>query len=83
MIPHRGKLLPIEVKSGSTGSLRSLMQFMLISEHDMAIRIHEGSLSLDELRLPDGRTIRLLNLPLCLSAKVRQYADHYFALKKA
>ncbi|NLN84661.1 MAG: ATP-binding protein [Candidatus Cloacimonetes bacterium] len=83
VIPHRGKLLPIEVKSGSTGSLRSLMQFMLISEHDMAIRIHEGSLSLDELRLPDGRTIRLLNLPLCLSAKVRQYADHYFALKKA
>ncbi|MDD3535502.1 MAG: AAA family ATPase [Candidatus Cloacimonetes bacterium] len=52
VIPHRGKLLPIEVKSGSTGSLRSLIQFMLISEHDMAIRIHEGGLSLDELQVP-------------------------------
>ncbi|HHV36397.1 MAG TPA: ATP-binding protein [Candidatus Cloacimonetes bacterium] len=83
VIPHRGKLLPIEVKSGSTGSLRSLMQFMMISKHDMAIRIHDGSLGFDELRLPDGRTFRLLNLPLCLSAKVRQYVDHYFDLKKA
>lgn len=80
VIPHRGKLFPIEVKSGSTGSLRSLMQFMLISDHDMAIRIHEGSLSLDQLQLPDGRPIKLLNLPLCLSAKVREYADHFFTL---
>lgn len=83
VIPHRGKLLPIEVKSGSTGSLRSLMQFMMISKHDMAIRIHDGSLGFDELRLPDGQTFGLLNLPLCLSAKVRQYVDHYFDLKKA
>jgi len=48
----------------------------------MPIRIHEGGLSLDELQLPDGRTFRLLNLPLCLSAKVLQYADHYFAMKE-
>ncbi len=78
VIPHRGKLIPIEVKSGKTGSLRSLIQFMLLAEHDMAVRIYEGSLGLDQVSLPDGRSFRLLNLPLCLSAKVLEYVDHFF-----
>lgn len=77
VIPHRGKLIPIEVKSGKTGSLRSLMQFMLVAEHGLAVRIHEGSLGVDQMSLPDGRGFRLLNLPLCLSAKVLDYVDHF------
>lgn len=78
VIPHRGKLIPIEVKSGSAGSLRSLIQFMLITDHDMAVRFYEGALSLDEVKLPNNRSFRLLNLPLCLSAKVPDYLDYYF-----
>ncbi len=77
VIPHRGKLLPIEVKSGKTGSLRSLIQFMLIADHDMAVRIYEGSLRVDKVPLPDGRSFRLLNLPLCLCAKVLNYVDYF------
>ncbi len=77
VIPHRGKLIPIEVKSGKTGSLRSLIQFMLMADHDMAVRIYEGNLGIDLVSLPDGRSFRLLNLSLCLSAKVLEYVDHY------
>ncbi|HOY85326.1 MAG TPA: AAA family ATPase [Candidatus Syntrophosphaera sp.] len=77
VLPHRGKLIPIEVKSGKTGSLRSLIQFMLLAEHDLAVRIYEGSLGVDQMSLPDGRNFRLLNLPLCLSAKVLEYVDHF------
>jgi uncharacterized protein len=77
VFPHRGKLIPIEVKSGKTGSLRSLIQFMLLAEHDMAVRIYEASLGVDTVALPDGRKFRLLNLPLCLSAKVADYVDYY------
>lgn len=77
VIPHRGKLIPIEVKSGKTGSLRSLIQFMLLAEHDMAVRIYEGKLGVDQVSLPDGRGFWLLNLPLCLSAKVLGYVDHF------
>lgn len=77
VIPHRGKLIPIEVKSGKTGSLRSLIQFMLLAEHDMAVRIYEGRLGVDQVSLPDGRSFRLLNLPLCLCAKVLEYVDYY------
>lgn len=77
VIPHRGKLIPIEVKSGKTGSLRSLIQFMLLAEHDMAVRIYEGKLGVDQVSLPDGSSFRLLNLPLSLSAKVLEYVDHF------
>ncbi len=78
VIPHRGKLIPIEVKSGSAGSLRSLIQFMLSTDHDMAVRFYQGTPSLERVQLPDSRTFRLLNLPLYLSARVHDYLDYYF-----
>jgi len=77
VVPHRGKLIPIEVKSGKAGSLRSLIQFMLLAEHDIAVRVYEGDLRIDRVPLPDGRTFRLLNLPLCLCARVLDYVEHY------
>lgn len=75
VLPHRGRLIPIEVKSGSAGTLRSLMQFMQTSGHDLAVRIYEGDYSLETVALPSGGTFRLLNLPLCQTGKIKDYLD--------
>lgn len=75
VLPHRGRLIPIEVKSGAVGTLRSLIQFMQTSGHDLAVRIYEGDYSLETVALSSGETFRLLNLPLCQTGKIREYLD--------
>lgn len=64
------KLVPIEVKSGSHGSLKSLHQFLARQEGNFAIRFYNGVPQDDTVvvALPDQRKIqyRLLSLPLYL-----------------
>ena len=70
IIPTANGLLPIEVKSGATGRLRSLHQFMMRSEGSIAVRLHSGppeqcNLEVD---LPEGSLqYRLLSLPLYMA----------------
>jgi len=39
---HNGKLIPIEVKSGAIGKLRSLHQYMDQAPHHIAVRVYQG-----------------------------------------
>ena len=72
------RVIPIEVKAGTTGSLRSLHQFLKEKERDFAVRLNADppSLLLDSKRLPDGTSIdyRLLSLPLYMIGHVRRLA---------
>lgn len=76
---HHGKTIPVEVKSGKTGTLRSLHQFIERSEHRVAIRLYAGNILLEDAVTPTGKKYRLLNLPYYLASKIAAYADHYFA----
>lgn len=71
----RGLVLPIEVKSGPQGKLRSLHQFVAKSDHGLAIRLHVGKLRKEQWRTPEGRPYTLLNLPYYLAGRVPQYAE--------
>ena len=74
LIPSGGRILPVEVKSGSHGSLKSLHQFLRRSGTDVGIRIYGGPLRLDRHRvlLPDGTELRyrLLSVPFYLTFKL-------------
>jgi len=59
---YQNKIVPIEVKSGRIGSLKSLHQFMVSSSADFAIRFYSGELSVDELKT-DNKSFRLLSIP--------------------
>jgi len=72
---YRDKLIPVEVKSGATGSLRSLIQFMELSPQDMAIRFYSGKILVSTLMTPGGKTFRLLNLPYYLVSRVDNYLE--------
>ena len=72
------RMIPIEVKAGSSGRLRSLHLFMEQSTGDLALRFYDGPIQLDEVSTPtDGTHYRLLSLPLYLASQAKEYAAYF------
>jgi uncharacterized protein len=74
-----GKIFPIEVKSGATGILRSLHNYMDICPHIYAIRMYGGTISVNTLKTPKGKQFYLLNLPYYLTGKIEHYLEWFMA----
>ncbi len=70
---YEGKLIPLEVKSGADGRLRSLHLFMEEAPHNMAIRFYAGEQHISVLTTPGQKTFYLLNLPYFLVSQVEKY----------
>lgn len=75
VIQRRGYVIPLEVKSGMEGKLRSLHEFMDRCPHGYAVRLYAGPLELHMARTPTGKEYQLLNLPYFLASKVNEYVD--------
>jgi len=73
LYPFEGKLIPIEVKSGAEGKLRSLHLFMETAPHDVAVRFYAGEVSITNAVTPQGKPFRLLNLPYYTVSQVEKY----------
>ena len=70
---YDGSIIPIEVKSGATGRLRSLHAFMEHSPQQLAVRFYGGKLSINTLDTPSGKVYHLLNLPYYLTGQIEKY----------
>ena len=75
LFPYKGKLIPIEVKSGSIGKLRSLHQFMEIAPHTIAVRVYQGEYLVQKARTISGKEFTLLNLPFYLIHRIGRELD--------
>jgi len=66
VISRNQEILPVEVKAGKTGTLRSTFQFLREKGRQRAVRFHTGAPALEEIKLPGeaGTTVQLLSLPL-------------------
>jgi predicted AAA+ superfamily ATPase len=73
VVPFEGQLIPVEVKSGAEGKLKSLHMFMDLSPHNMAIRFYAGSLHITDAVTPGGKKYKLLNLPYYLVSQIENY----------
>jgi uncharacterized protein len=73
--PYRGKIIPIEVKSGAKGHLKSLQVFLDHSPLHFAIRFYAGSRQLDELKTSNGKPFYLLSLPYFLASRIEEYIN--------
>lgn len=73
LITVEGIIVPVEVKSGATGTLKSLLILMDSLPHPYAIRLYAGKLQMDAVKTPNGKTIRLLSLPYFLACKLKAY----------
>lgn len=70
---HGKYLIPIEIKSGSHGSLRSIHEFIKICDHKYAVRLLANDFSVESVKTPDGTPYFLMNLPYYASVKIPQY----------
>lgn len=79
---YDGNIIPIEVKSGATGKLRSLFQFVDRAPHPWAVRVYSGGLSVDEGETTSGTPFKLLNLPFYLVHKLPEYLEWFVSENK-
>jgi uncharacterized protein len=75
VIAYDGKLVPIEVKSGKEGKLKSLHLFMDESPNTVAIRFYAGEFSVTNVKTQNGKKYHLLNLPYYLVSQVEKYIE--------
>jgi len=68
-----GLLIPIEVKSGKAGKLKSLHTFMDLAPHNLAVRIFGGTLAVNKVETPKGKEFYLMDLPYFLVSQLDVY----------
>ncbi len=66
-------IIPVEVKLGKTGRLRSLFEFVDMAPHNFAIRVYSGKLTIEASKTIKGKEFYLLNLPFYLVGKIYEY----------
>lgn len=81
VLVHQELLIPVEVKSGSTGSLKSLHQFLEASDHPYAVRIYGGNFSVEKAITPNKKPYLLMNLPYYLGTQLPAYLDWFVTQK--
>ena len=79
VFPYKNKVIPIEIKSGPTGSLRSLHQFIEQANHPYAIRIYAGAFKIEKGKTPEGTPFVLMNMPYYLGTKIPQYIEYFLS----
>lgn len=77
LIQFDGKVIPVEIKSGSVGKLRSLHQFMERTDHNYAVRIYGGEFSIQKVKTPNKKEFMLMNLPYYLGTKIFDYLEYF------
>lgn len=75
LIPHGRFLIPVEVKSGISGKLRSLHQFIESSPHPFAVRMYAGEFAIERQTTASGKPYLLMNLPYYLGTRIHTYLD--------
>lgn len=75
VLPVGKYLIPIEVKSGKQGRLRSLHEFIDRTAVPFAIRLLANHFSVEAVRTPKGTPYFLMNLSYYLASRWREYAE--------
>jgi len=71
------KVIPIEIKSGSKGTLKSLHQFIEQTNHPYAIRIYAGKFNIESAKTTNGTNYLLMNMPYYLGTKIPEYIEYF------
>jgi predicted AAA+ superfamily ATPase len=79
IVQHHNRLIPIEVKAGSTGSLKSLHLFMQLKKLPLAVRINSDLPSLTPVKVKDRVSgnieYTLLSVPFYLMGQLHRLID--------
>jgi uncharacterized protein len=72
VLPYDDMLIPIEVKSGATGKLRSLHRFIDEAPHSYAVRVYSGKFIVEEIKTINGKPFKLINIPFYLLGQINE-----------
>ena len=75
LLPFNEFLIPVEVKAGKSGTLRSLHQYIDRTSHEFAVRLYAGPLNIQRTTTIAGKNFYLLNLPYFLISKIYNYLE--------
>jgi predicted AAA+ superfamily ATPase len=73
IIPFESYVIPIEVKAGKAGRLRSMHEFIDRAPHNYAVRVYSDKLEVNNLETIKGKKFFLLNLPFYLIGSIDKY----------
>lgn len=73
LIPLDQYLIPVEIKSGAVGKLRSLHEYMDRCEHTYAVRLYRGPIRVDVAKTRLNKEYQLLSLPYFLAGRLEEY----------
>lgn len=72
LIQHAGRSIPVEVKSGAAGKLRSLHSFMNLQKGGTAVRLFQGNFQSQQV-MHQGLDYELFNIPVYHGSKIAEY----------
>ena len=75
LLSSHDRLIPVEVKSGKTGTLRSLHNFIDESKCNFAIRVYSGTMGLDRIITPNNKEFTLFSVPYYLLDRLEFMID--------
>ncbi len=73
---HGSIVVPVEIKAGPQGRLRSLHQFVERSPHPYAVRFLRNTFSIEQHTTPGGKAYYLMNLPYFLMGRIEEYVKY-------
>ena len=75
IFPFKGNVIPVEVKSGVIGKLKSLHLFMDECPHNLAVRVWSKSFSIDQVKTPKGKDFHLVNVPFYYVSQLKELLE--------
>ncbi len=78
VLQYQGVIIPVEIKSGKTGTLRSLHQFIDLTSSNIAVRFYSNEYSIIEAETPKGNSFKLINLPFYYAGHIYKVLDKEF-----
>ena len=70
-------VIPVEIKSGKVGRMKSLMLFMEKSIHPYSIRVYSGEIQVDKIPMASGKYFYLLSMPFYLLARLQEILQQF------
>lgn len=76
LISHKNKVIPVEIKSGAKGKLRSLHQFVERSEHTYTVRMLANEYLAETTTTNSGVEFTLINVPYYAIGRIDSFLDN-------
>ena len=77
LLDFEGMVIPVTVKSGEPGRLRSLHQFIDEAPHPFAVRLYAGNVNIRKAVTLRGKPYYLLSLPYFLACRIREHVGGF------